>query len=218
MKQRQKLFHSAVSVFVLFFPMKNAQQNKIIASRKTYFPLGGREKLSNQKKTKNVLPLYFPIFGASASFVVHFLIRFSLICFAIFLSLSTLVAFSLVRISEINREPNVPPVLHVMLHRWPNKQVTWWKFLLSFNVFFWIGCFVGSFVDYVFPWRFWLWISEYRSDTNLILINNFFQSKFDTCSIRIFNYKLQLSWDDWILWPLMWRSPRINPENLTELF
>lgn len=32
---------------------------------------------------------------------------------------------------------------------------------------------VGSFVDYVFPWRFWLWISEYRSDTNLILINNF---------------------------------------------
>lgn len=156
--------------------MKNAQQNKIIASRKTYFPLGGREKLSNQKKTKNVLPLYFPIFGAFASFVVHFLIRFSLICFAIFLSLSILVAFSLVRKPEINREPNVPPVLHVMLHRWPYK---WLDGSFCCLLMYSFELFVGSFVDYVFPWKFWLWISEYRSDTNLILINNFFKSNFD---------------------------------------
>lgn len=103
-----------------------------------------------------------------------------------------------------------------MLHRWPYKWLDGsFCCLLMYSFELVVGIF---FVDYVFPWKFWLWISEYRSDTNLILLNNFFKSKFDTCSIRIFNYKFQHSWDIWmtetkITWTLLWPLNVTKPSN-----
>lgn len=131
-------------------------------------------------------PLYFPIFGAFASFVVQLLIRFSLICFAISFHFSS---SSLSASFEYQR--SIESLMYLLPSCYASSvafQVTWRKFLLSFNVFFRIGC-----------WHLlrWLCISLKVLTVNIWIslrheshfIEQFFKSKFDTCSMRILKYE-----------------------------